>query len=179
MKPARKIILSDIGGVLLKVNFEIALKRLGEELILSKDQLEDKIFSSELKEKHDLGLIDSQEFYRKIVLGEKIPYAFFQLIWSEIFTENSKIIQYVASCRKKFDLYISSNTDPLHFSYFCKNYKWISIFQGFGLSFQLHATKPSAAFYENLCRQFNINYQEALFIDDLPANVEACRGSGD
>ncbi len=173
-----KAILCDLGGVLLTVNFGLALERLSKEAGLSKQELEARIFSSGIKEKFDLGLISSLDFYKQIITREEISFSYFQSIWSEIFTENQELINYLSLYTKSCRLYIASNTDPLHYAFLSNNYPWFSLFNGFGLSFRLKIAKPSPEFYSKLCREFGINYQDALFIDDLKDNVEAAEGLG-
>ena len=172
------VILCDLGGVLLHVNFNLAMERLSNESGLSKQELNARIFSSGIKEKHDLGLVSSLDFYKHIITREEISFSSFQSIWSEIFTENRELIHYLSFYTKSCRLYIASNTDPLHYAFFCRNYPWVSLFTGFGLSFRLKSTKPSSEFYCKLCREFGINYQNALFIDDLQDNVRAAQGLG-
>ena len=173
-----KAILCDLGGVLLAVNFGLAMGRLSNESGLSKQELETRIFSSGIKGKHDLGLISSLDFYKQIITREEISFSYFQSIWSEIFTENQELINYLSLFTKSCRLYIASNTDPLHYAFLSHNYPWFSMFNGFGLSFRLKIAKPSPEFYSKLCPEFGINYQDALFIDDLKDNVEAAEGLG-
>ena len=173
-----KAILCDLGGVLLTVNFGLAMERLSNESGLSKQELETRIFSSGIKEKHDLGLISSLDFYKQIITREEISFLYFQSIWSEIFTENQELINYLSLYTKFCRLYTASNTDPLHYAFFSHNYQWFSLFNGFGLSFRLKRAKPSPKFYSKLCRKFGINYQDALFIDDLKDNIDAAEGLG-
>lgn len=173
-----KAILCDLGGVLLTVNFGLAMERLRNESGLSKQELETRIFSSGIKEKFDLGLISSLDFYKQIITREEISFSYFQSIWSEIFTENQELINYLSLYTKSCRLYIASNTDPLHYAFLSNNYPWFSLFNGFGLSFRLNIAKPSPEFYIKLCREFVINYHDVLFIDDLKDNVEAAEELG-
>jgi len=173
-----KAILCDLGGVLLYVNFNLAMERLSNESGLSKRELKIRIFSSGIKEKHDLGFISSFDFYKHIITREEISFLYFQSIWSEIFIENRELINYLSFYTKSCRLYIASNTDPLHYAFCSHNYSWFSMFTGFGLSFRLKRAKPSPEFHSKLCQEFGINYQDALFIDDLKDNVEAAEELG-
>ncbi len=38
--------------------------------------------------------------------------------------------------------------------------------------------KPSPQFYIKLCREFDINYEEAIFVDDVYENVNAANSLG-
>jgi len=173
-----KAVLFDLGGVLIKVHFDLAMERLRSESGFSRQELENRIFSSGLKEQHDRGLLSSYEFYERIIPKEKISFSLFQAIWSEIFIEDREMIDYLTSLAGSYPLYLASNTDPIHYHFFCKNYAWFSLFRGFGLSFRLRELKPSPGFYRKICREFNLDFKKALFVDDTPENVEAAHHVG-
>lgn len=173
-----KVILCDLGGVLVNVDFSLAIERLSSESGLDKRELKDRIFSSGIKEKHDLGLMSSFNFYKQIITNEEISFSYFQIIWNTILTENREAVHYLSSYVKSCRLYIASNTDPIHYAFLYNNYPWVSMFVGFGLSFRLKRAKPSLEFYSKLFREFGINYQDALFIDDSNDNVEAAHRLG-
>jgi putative hydrolase of the HAD superfamily len=173
-----KTILCDIGGVLLDVDFDRALDRLSRKTGVSGQELRDMIFLSDFKEKHDLGTISSDEFYGQVMPGKDVSFAEFREIWSEIFTENREMVDFILSCADSYRLYIASNTDAVHFDYFYNKYPWFSVFRGFGLSFRLNRLKPSPEFYVKLCHEFNIDYRDAIFVDDLSENVDAANQLG-
>jgi len=173
-----KTILCDIGGVLLNVDFTAAISRLSSKTGLAGQELTDRIFLSGLKEKHDIGLISSQEFYRQIVPEKLLPFEQFRSIWADIFTEKREMVNFMKECSGKYRLYIASNTDPIHFDFFNEKYSWFSLFDGYGLSFRLKTLKPLPEFHVKLCREFGIAYNDALFVDDLKENIDAANGLG-
>lgn len=173
-----KTILCDIGGVLLHVDFQTAITRLSSKTGLAGQELMDRIFSSGLKDMHDRGLIIPLEFYRQTVPAELISFEEFRSIWADIFTENEEMVDFIKACPGKYRLYIASNTDPIHFDFFNETYPWFSLFDGYGLSFRMTALKPSPEFHVKLCREFGIEYKDALFVDDLRENVVAANGLG-
>jgi putative hydrolase of the HAD superfamily len=173
-----KTILCDVGGVLLHVDFDRAFVRLEKESGIPEQKLRERVFSTDIKDKHDMGAISSSEFYRHIIPGNEIPFERFQEIWADIFTENSDMVECIRSCAGSFRLYIASNTDAVHYDYFCNKYTWFSVFDGFGLSFRLNRLKPSPEFYSELCREFDIDLRDAVFVDDLSENVDAANRLG-
>jgi len=173
-----KTILCDIGGVLLNVHFGRALSRASNTTGVSEENLMERIFASGVKDKHDLGLISTQDFYSTIIPNNEMVYEEFLVTWADIFSENHQMVELIKSCYGKYRLYIASNTDPIHFDFFSENYSWFLLFDGYGLSFKLKALKPSPEFYINLCREFGIDYEDAVFVDDLPENVDAANRLG-
>ncbi len=173
-----KALLCDIGGVLLNVHFENAIAGLSCETGLSTQEIEERIFSSGVKDSHDLGLISSREFHQKCFPYEEIPFESFLKLWPRIFTENLDMIDLLRSSAGQYRLYIASNTDPIHIEFCREQYQWFSMFEGYGLSYQLKALKPSPEFYERLCNEFGIEYGNAVFVDDLKENVETAARLG-
>ncbi len=173
-----KTILCDVGGVLLHVDFDRAFERLEKESGISEEALRERVFLTDIKDKHDIGAVSSSEFYRHIIPGNEIPFERFQEIWADIFTENSDMIEFIRSCAGSYRLYIASNTDAVHYEYFYNKYPWFSVFDGFGLSFRLNSLKPSHEFYSELCREFDIDFRDAIFVDDLSENIDAANRLG-
>lgn len=176
--PGMKVLLCDIGGVLLKVDFSTALDKVGRRTGIGRQDLHDRIFLSGVKDRHDSGTVGSHDFYRHIIPNGEITFQDFQAAWGDIFTENREMVASVLGLSKKCRLYIASNTDPIHYEYFVSRYAWFSAFQGSGMSFRLGSLKPSPEFFTKLCRQFDIRYSDALFVDDMPENVDAANSLG-
>jgi len=168
-----KSLLCDIGGVLLKVDFSVAMKALGRASGLAEQEIRNRIFLSGIKDKHDSGLISPRDFYQLIMTHEEVPFPVFTTIWNGIFRENIEMVGYLKTLAGKYRLFIASNTDPIHYDGFITRYPWFSLFEGLGLSFRLKSMKPSPEFYLKLCREFGIDISDALFVDDLKENVDA------
>ncbi len=173
-----KALLCDVGGVLLDVDFQRAINRLSSTLGISGEAVHRRVFSSGIKDRHDAGLVSSFEFYKHIVPDDEISYEHFEAMWSDVFSEKKDVIEHIRFCSKFCRLYIASNTDPIHFSYFVDRYPAFSLFDGFGLSFNLKKTKPDPDFFVTMCREFYIDYHDALVVDDLQQNVEAAQELG-
>ncbi len=173
-----KTILCDIGGVLLNVHFERAIDKLSIIIGTSEDDLMDRIFFSGVKDSHDRGLIGSEDFYGKIILKNEMSFGEFSKAWADIFSENREMVEFIKSCSGNYRLLIASNTDPIHFAFFNEMYPWFSLFNGYGLSYKLNTLKPSPDFHINLCREFGVDYEDAVFVDDLPENIDAASSLG-
>ena len=171
-------ILCDIGGLLIDVDYRPALEGLSRECGLSEEAIYERMFRSGLKEKHDEGKISSYEFYSAIVPEERISFGRFKDLWSGIFSEKKEVIDFVSSLGERFRLFTASNIDSIHFDFCYKNYKWMSVFDGLGLSYKLGFMKPSRGFFEKLCEQFGIEKEEAVLIDDTQENIKGAEDFG-
>jgi FMN phosphatase YigB (HAD superfamily) len=173
-----KSLLCDIGGVLLKVDFSVAMKALCRASGIDEEEIKGRIFLSGIKDKHDSGIIGPHDFYQRIMTDEEVPFSVFKTIWNGIFRENCEMVEYVKTLAGNYRLFIASNTDPIHYDCFISRYQWFKLFEGLGLSFMLKSMKPSPEFYLKLCREFGIDVSDALFVDDLKENVDAANRLG-
>ncbi len=171
-------ILCDIGGVLIDVDYRPALEGLSKECGLSEEAIYERMFGSGLKERHDEGKISSYEFYSAIVPEERISFGRFEDLWSGIFSEKKDVIDFIGSLGKRCRLFTASNIDSIHFDFCYKNYKWLSVFDGLGLSYRIGYTKPSRGFFEKLCEEFGIEAGGAVLIDDTEENIKGAEDFG-
>jgi putative hydrolase of the HAD superfamily len=59
-----------------------------------------------------------------------------------------------------------------------REFDWIHRFDALVWSFQLHMAKPAHAIYRHTLRELGVLPEEALFLDDKSANVEAAQAVG-
>ena len=99
-----KTILCDIGGVLLNVDFQKSMNRVCRKTGLSPEEINARIFSSGAKDDHDSGRLAPYDFYRQVFPDEDIPFEYFREVWSDIFTENREMIDFLRSAKGKYRL---------------------------------------------------------------------------
>ena len=68
-----------------------------------------------------------------------------------------------------------SNWSEEMFPFARERFEFLSWFEGIVISGEVGVNKPDRRIYEQLMEQFRVEPTEALFIDDLPANVAAAR----
>jgi FMN phosphatase YigB (HAD superfamily) len=98
--------------------------------------------------------------------------------WVEIFTPLPRMLAYAQALGARYRVYLGSNTSPLHWEYLCRVYALDRLCLGALTSFEAGAMKPDAAFYRCAEERFTLVPERTVFIDDLPANVEAARMRG-
>jgi putative hydrolase of the HAD superfamily len=54
----------------------------------------------------------------------------------------------------------------------------IDVFETIVISAEVGVVKPSAGIYELALKQANVKADEAVFVDDMPVNIEACEKVG-
>ena len=87
------------------------------------------------------------------------------------------LVEFIRSLRGKVHTGLISNAWS-GLRGFITREKVIDIFDTVIISAEVGATKPSARIYEVALEQAKVSAGEAVFVDDVPANIEACEKVG-
>ena len=174
-----KAFLFDIGNVLLRFDFSIALRALAahsdtQDLTELLGRIEPLRFMLED------GQIDRAAFVRGMIDALRFSGTEAQLIaaWEDIFTENRPVLDLVARLHERWPLYLLSNTSDIHVDYLFRRYPEFGHFAGGVFSHEARTSKPGARIYQMACEKFGLDPASTFFIDDLLPNIEAARGLG-
>ena len=171
--------LFDIGNVLLKFDFSLAIAQVAAESEVH-DPLEVLARIDQIKVGYEDGQIDRPAFLRSVfdVLRYRGTEAQFIRAWEEIFEPNEPMIALVEQLRGRYPLYLLSNTSDIHREYFLRRYPFFGCFDAGVFSYEVRVSKPNHAIYELAARQLGIEPAATFFIDDLLPNIEAARAFG-
>ena len=170
--------LFDIGNVILKFDFNIAIDKLRAAGITHENPIK---HIAEIKDKYEAGDFDDEEFVQLATteLGFTGSGQEFEVIWQEIFTENQPMVEAIAELSKRDQpLYLLSNTNGLHMKHILRDYAAFSAFSGGVYSHEAKSMKPDLPMYEQAIERFGLVPEETLYIDDLPANIETGKKLG-
>jgi putative hydrolase of the HAD superfamily len=171
-----KAFIFDIGNVLLRFDFDLAIQRIRplctapivpEELEGVKNRLEE-------------GQITRQAFVREVmgILGFRGGESEFESAWQEIFEENLVMTDVVRQLKGRFPLYLLSNTSDLHISYIFRQYPVFALFDDAVYSHEAGCMKPAPEIYRIAARKLGVKPEETVFIDDLGPNIETAAALG-
>jgi putative hydrolase of the HAD superfamily len=170
--------LFDIGNVLLRFDFNLALKKLA----VDPDPAAEKILEllEPIKASYESGGMDRAEFQKQVraILRYTGSDAEFVCAWEDIFTENKPMVELVEKLHGHFPLYLLSNTSDLHVDYIFRQYPVFARFSDAVYSYKVRAAKPHREIYEIAQRQLGITPEETFFIDDLLPNIATARELG-
>jgi len=171
--------LFDIGNVLLRFDFSLALKRLGAESEVH-DPAEVLARIDRVKVMYEDGQIDRASFLRGVfdVLRYRGTEAAFISAWEEIFEPNEPMIALVERLHGRFPLYLLSNTSDIHRDYVFRRYPVFSRFTEGTYSYAVRASKPGPEIYQHAIRTHGLDPAGTFFIDDLLPNIETARSLG-
>lgn len=171
--------LFDIGNVLLRFDFSLALKQLAAdsavhdpEAVLARIEL--------VKLAYEDGQIDRATFLREArgLLQHRGSDAAFITAWEDIFTPNEPMLRLVERLHDRFPLYLLSNTSDIHRDYVFDRYPVFSRFTAGTYSYAVRTSKPGPEIYEIAFRTHGLDPARTFFIDDLLPNIETGRRLG-
>ena len=88
-------------------------------------------------------------------------------------------VEVLAECRQlEVPLYALTNWSAETFPIARQRFDFLSWFDGIVVSGEVELAKPDPAIFQRLVTDFDIEPTEAVFIDDVPKNVDAARALG-
>ena len=185
---AIKNIIFDLGGVLLNLDFNRtydALRNLG---IDKPEEIIRLGHGSVILRAHESGKITDEEFVQSLKKLSPVPVNDSDIInaWNMLLLDFPKDrIEWLRGLKKKYRLFLFSNTNGIHVAHFRKMYSDAygnAVFDDhFEKAYYSHIAgliKPDLEAFHLVVRENNLAPEETLFIDDTLANVEAARQAG-
>ena len=100
-------------------------------------------------------------------------------IWNTVLgNEVAGIENILQKLSTQYPLFILTNSNPIHITFFKTNYPWVKYFTKIFTSFELGYRKPEAPIYQALIKATQLAPEELLFLDDRIENVEGARRCG-
>jgi putative hydrolase of the HAD superfamily len=168
--------------VLVNVEYERFRKRIYENNV-SEERYNNFFKGAEYRILgYEAGEMNTHEFVEKYIkdLELKMTYDEFSYAFNDMFSEITNMSALVRKLHNdgNFNLFLLSNTSPLHFEHIKKEFDYVNLLHKFGLSYELKSLKPDSEIYEKAIEHLGINPQESLFIDDLKENCSSAEQFG-
>lgn len=175
-----KILIFDIGQVLIEVDIHNFIKNLAHTMEISRWKIYFKrdptIIHELMMGKKTMEDICTSFCYR---LKREIELDKFKEIWlSIIIKPKIEVIELVQQLSSKYRLVILSNIEAVHYEFFQENMTFLNYFSPHFLSYQMGLAKPDPEIYYQVLRHLNARPEECYFIDDRRENVIAARKLG-
>ena len=181
-------IIFDLGGVLLDIDYNLTRTGFESLGITDFDKMYSQADANHLFQKLETGKISEEDFYKEFNEWTRLHLSPSQIktAWNAMlltFRENS--LQYLASLRPHYKIYLLSNTNFIHIDSFNEIYHQIKrekpfdayfdkAFYSCGIGFR----KPNANCYEWVLDDLKIDAEKTLFIDDSEQNIEGAKNAG-
>jgi glucose-1-phosphatase len=179
--PAPKVVVFDLGKVLLEFDFGRAARALSPLSSTDPAGFRAAIDQSALLLRYESGGLTDQQFYGEIqrLTGYRGSFEAFAAGFSDIFGEIAPMIALQQSLRSRgIPTWIFSNTNDLAVSFIRSTFPFFGGFDGYVLSYKIGSMKPEPASYEAVERATGQRGADILFLDDREENVRGGQARG-
>jgi glucose-1-phosphatase len=182
-RPEIRGIIFDIGRVLVQVDIRRAQEGLAQGLPLTPDELWSAIEKDPRWNDWQNGRISARDWHRNLSARLGIPLSFeqFTTVWnSALVREPIHSIRLFEILARHYKLGLLSNTDTIHVAQLEATYDFFHFFPPAVRTYScsLGASKPDPLIYREALRASKLKAEEAVYIDDIPAYVEAAQRLG-
>jgi len=175
-----RAVFFDLGGVLLRTEFQAPRQQLAERLGMEYDDLVKIVFDSDSGIKATMGEISSDQHWDSIVKRLKRPASELDPIRADFFAGDildRTLLDYLRSLRGKYKTGLISNAWG-DLRDFIVREKFDDAFDKMIISAEVGAAKPEPKIFQIALEQFGVKPKEAVFVDDFLINIEGCEKVG-
>ena len=181
-----KVLLWDLGGVLIPFsharlwrNFLGVLPlRKSLNLFWRRDALQKKLAKPLDDFEKGLCSFDDLKDAVEKELEVSLDREKFRLAWNDIFGTPGETAAFARELHEKCPCYVLSNTNVEHLEFVKEKAPELLFMDGWIPSYEVHALKPQAEFFERALEIVNEKAENCLLIDDRLENVEGARAVG-
>ncbi len=173
---AQKVIVFDLGKVLVDFDYSIAARKVAARSTKSLLNLVYLLSNSSLIVEYECGQVTRQQFFEqgRDAVGFQGDLAEFGGYFADIFTEIPQMIALHAELRRRgFKTYIFSNTNDLAIEHIERNIPFFKNFDGYIYSCEVGAMKPDAKIYDAMEKMCGRSGTDIIYLDDRLENVQA------
>ena len=177
-KPKYKLIIFDLGRVLVDFNHWFAARRIVKYTNKSLQETYNLFFDSSLTKQFEEGKLSGFDFFSRLKkkLKLNISYRDFVPIWNEIFfisPKNRRVHRIAKIVKTRYKILLLSNINKLHFEYIKKKFpQALRIFPKIVLSYEVGFRKPHPVIYKKALKYFKAKPKETIYIDDRADLIE-------
>jgi HAD superfamily hydrolase (TIGR01509 family) len=181
-----KAIIFDLGAVILNINYQNTINAFSKLGVKNAASFYSKKVQTNLFNQIETGNITAKKFLTE--LQKETDNASINQVseaWNAMLLDlPENRLTLIQSLKKKYPIYLLSNTNSIHIDAFKKkigNIKWVkfcNLFDKIYLSHEVGLRKPNAAIFEYILGDQNLKAQEVFFIDDSPEHIEGANKLG-
>ncbi len=179
---AIKNVVFDLGGVIIDLDANEPIRRFKEIGVEHADQLLDPYEQKGIFLEVENGKLSAAEFYDKLRkhAGKDLPNDKIAWAWLGFVADVPEYkLDYLLELRKKYKVYLLSNTNPIIQEEWARTPKFSSAgrpindyFDKMYTSYEAGITKPDPAIFEFMLKDSGMVPAETLFVDDGAKNIE-------
>lgn len=175
-----RAVLFDLGGVIVRTEYQAPRQHLAERLGLEYDDLVKIVFDSDSGYKASIGAITPEAHWDSVIKRLKRPASEMEAIRHEFFAGDiidRTLVDFLRSLRGKYKTGLISNAWGDLREYLVRE-KFDDAFEHMIISAEVGAVKPEAKIYQFALEQVGVKPKEMVFVDDFAVNIEGCEKVG-
>lgn len=181
MKNNIKVIVSDLGNVLIPFDYNILIESMNKIDAGLGNRFAKKYYDNyHVHRQYEKWELSDNEFI-KIMMGwteNKISEENFKHIYSDLFVENKETTALLPILKENYKLVLLSNTNFIHQKYGWEKYDFLKHFDKLILSHEVGAIKPEEKIYRAVEAFTSEPSESHIFIDDIDEYVEGAKKCG-
>lgn len=175
-----RAVFFDFGGVIQRTEFQAPRQHLAERFRMEYDDIDKLVFASESARRASVGEILEDEHWANVLKRLKLPLAEKHTVEAEFFggdVIDRELVNFIHSLRGKFHVGLISNAWS-GMRAFLEREKLVELFDSVTISAEVGVMKPEARIYSIALEQAKVKAEEAVFVDDVQVNIDACQEIG-
>lgn len=175
-----RAIFFDLGGVILRTEHQAPRQRLAEQFGMDYEDIEKVVFGSPSAARASVGEITEEEHWQNVIKALKLSTNEVERVKSEFFggdVIDRNLLEFMRSLRPQCKVGLISNAWNGLRAYMERE-KFADVFDSIVISAEVKVAKPAEKIYRIALDQLQVKPNEAVFVDDMPANIEACEKLG-
>ena len=177
-----RAVIFDMGGVIILTCDDSSRIALARQLGVSTEELIKAVFTSESAIRSEEGKFDKAEHWRNVLrfLGkgaEKDVKAYDEVFWAGDCIDK-EMMELIHSLKKYYKIGFLSNAFKGAREWVEGHFHFLDAFDLTIFSYEVKLRKPDPKIYQLVCERLDVQPEEAIFIDDMAANVEGARLAG-
>jgi putative hydrolase of the HAD superfamily len=175
-----RAVFFDFGGVIMRTEYQAPRQHLAERFRMDYDDIDKVVFGSESARRASIGEINEEAHWAEVLKRLKLPLSEKKSFSDQFFggdVIDRKLVEYIRSLHGKMHTGLISNAWSGLRDFLTKE-KIIDIFDTVIISAEVGMVKPEAKIYQIAFEQAGVKAGEAVFVDDMKVNIDACEKIG-
>lgn len=181
-----KNIIFDLGGVIIDIHYQKTIEQFKKFGFTDFEAIYSQLKQTHLFDLLETGKIPPQSFRMELRKYHNLTDKQIDEAWNMMIGDMPyQHVNLLKLLRKRFRVFLLSNTNNIHIDYFLKylNDKYngnplLEMFEHTYYSYEIGYRKPDIQAYNYVLMDAGINATETLFIDDLEENIAGAQKAG-
>lgn len=175
-----KAVFFDLGGVIARTENPEPRSRLASSLGLTYADIDKLVFENESSKQASLGIITEKQHWQNIARLLNQPDSEIDRLHSDFFAGDRidfKLVEFMRSLHPTYKVGLISNAWS-GLRAWIEEQNFADAFDNMVISAEVGLIKPDQRIYQAALQNLQVHPEESVFVDDLPANIDAARKMG-